>query len=350
MSASLLPNGEQVFLSNMGVPLALGKVYYYVPATSTPKNTWQDADETILNTNPVILDSAGRCIVYGTGQYRQVVYDALGNLIWDQLTQDLISAIQSSVALFCGTSTGIANAQVVSPTPAVTSISTGQQFSFFAGFSNTGPMTIEISALTYPLHFGGTALVSGNVVAGAATLIQFDGTDMELVNPYPLPIPGASRNLLQSNGTSWLSAAPELPLAGGVGNLLTSNGSAWLSSASALAYASAADTLTGTATNEAITPGGFAGNKSIATNGYYKLPGGLIIQWGRLGTNIGNTTALINFPLAFPNACFSVVCVKQEVATSDDGVYVYGPPTTLNFTVYAGGSGASDVYYIAIGN
>jgi tail fiber protein gp53 len=350
MSASLLPNGEQVFLSNAGVPLAAGKVFYYIPNTSTPKNTWQDAGELVLNTNPIILDSAGRCIAYGQGEYRQVVQDSFGNTIWDQLTQDLTSAIQSSVALFCGTSTGTANAQVVSPSPAVTSITTGQQFSFFAGLSNTGPMIIQISALVYALQFGGTDLPSGSVVAGAATLIEFDGTDMELINPYPLPIPGASGNLLQSNGTQWTSAAPLLPAPGGVGNVLTSNGSAWLSSAAALAYASAADTLLGTATNEAITPGGFAGNKSIGTNGYYKLPGGLIIQWGRLGTNIGNTTAIINFPLAFPNACFSVVCVKQENAGVNDGVYVYTPPTTLNFTVYAGGSGASDVYYIAIGN
>lgn len=86
MVATLLPNGEQVFLDNNGVPLALGKVYFYIPNTSTPKNTWQDPTMGILNTNPVELDAAGRAIIYGSGSYRQVVDDALGNEIWDQLT------------------------------------------------------------------------------------------------------------------------------------------------------------------------------------------------------------------------------------------------------------------------
>lgn len=86
MTASLLPNGKQQFFNGNGKPLALGSVYFYVPNTSTLKHTWQDPGATILNTNPVILDASGEAVIYGNGNYRQVVYDALGNLIWDQLT------------------------------------------------------------------------------------------------------------------------------------------------------------------------------------------------------------------------------------------------------------------------
>ena len=84
--AALLPNAKQTFLDNNGKPLSNGKVYFYVPNTSTLKTTWQDADQSVANTNPVILDAAGRAIIYGDGEYRQVVRDRNNNLIWDQVT------------------------------------------------------------------------------------------------------------------------------------------------------------------------------------------------------------------------------------------------------------------------
>jgi hypothetical protein len=88
MTGVLLPNGEQQFIDANGVPLAGGKVYFYVPDTLTPKTTWQDQAETIPNSNPITLDAAGRAVIWGTGSYRQIVKDSLGNLVWDQLTSD----------------------------------------------------------------------------------------------------------------------------------------------------------------------------------------------------------------------------------------------------------------------
>jgi len=85
-TASILPSAETQFSDANGAPYAGGKVYLYVPGTTTPKNSWQDPNTTTLNTNPVILDSAGRAIIWGSGQYREVLQDSLGNTIWDQLT------------------------------------------------------------------------------------------------------------------------------------------------------------------------------------------------------------------------------------------------------------------------
>ncbi len=84
--AQLMQNGEQTFLDANGDPLDGGKVFMYVPSSTTFKNTWQDEGETILNSNPIILDSAGRAIIYGDGKYRQYLTDQFNNLIWDQLT------------------------------------------------------------------------------------------------------------------------------------------------------------------------------------------------------------------------------------------------------------------------
>lgn len=82
-----LPNGKTQFLSSAGVPLAGGSVYHYVPGTSTLFTTYQDYQGTVTNTNPITLDSAGEAIIFVAGAVRQVVYDASGNLVWDQVSQ-----------------------------------------------------------------------------------------------------------------------------------------------------------------------------------------------------------------------------------------------------------------------
>lgn len=46
-------------------------------------------------------------------------------------------------------------------------------------------------------------------------------------------------------------------------------------------------------------------NQSLSENGYQKLPGGLIIQWGvTLNALSPNTGVTVNFPISFPNLNF----------------------------------------------
>src|ERR1700722_18873055 len=66
--------------------VAGGSVGFYIPNTLTPKQTWQNSGETVLNTNPVGLDSNGCAIVYGSGTYRVILKDSLGNTVFDALT------------------------------------------------------------------------------------------------------------------------------------------------------------------------------------------------------------------------------------------------------------------------
>lgn len=84
--ASWVPPGKQTFVDLNGVPLAHGFVHHYIPGGSTRKDTWQDYDETVLNTNPIQLDERGQCIIWGLGSYRQVLTDVDGNEIWDRNT------------------------------------------------------------------------------------------------------------------------------------------------------------------------------------------------------------------------------------------------------------------------
>lgn len=90
---TILPTAKTTFLGPNGEVLAGGSVAFSIPGTATPKNTYQDPNQTILNTNPVQLDANGQALIWGTGQYRQQVYDANNNLIWDQITEDTTAAL-----------------------------------------------------------------------------------------------------------------------------------------------------------------------------------------------------------------------------------------------------------------
>ena len=81
----LLQNGKQQFIDQNGLPLANGTVGFYAPGTLNPQATYQDQAGTIQNTNPITLDSRGQAIIWGTGTYRQIVKDASGVTIWDQV-------------------------------------------------------------------------------------------------------------------------------------------------------------------------------------------------------------------------------------------------------------------------
>lgn len=56
--------------------------------------------------------------------------------------------------------------------------------------------------------------------------------------------------------------------------------------------------------------------KSLAASGYYKLPGGLIIQWGSVVTTAANTGVTWTFPTAFPNACILVLAMTRNSSGS----------------------------------
>lgn len=82
-----VPNGMQQFTDGNGSPYAGGRVYFYVPGTTTPKTTYLDPGLTTPNVNPVELDANGRAIIWGpTGAlYRQVLTNKDGVTIWDQI-------------------------------------------------------------------------------------------------------------------------------------------------------------------------------------------------------------------------------------------------------------------------
>lgn len=92
----ILPNGKTQFIDQNGMPLVNGSVAFYAPGTSNPLPTYQDSGGATANTNPIQLDSRGQAIIWGNGTYRQVVYDANGVLVWDQIVSASVSVSQLS--------------------------------------------------------------------------------------------------------------------------------------------------------------------------------------------------------------------------------------------------------------
>ncbi|MFH1441318.1 MAG: hypothetical protein ABIH18_04705, partial [Candidatus Omnitrophota bacterium] len=84
----------------------------------------------------------------------------------------------------------------------------------------------------------------------------------------------------------------------------------------------------------------------FGTNGYSKLPGGLIIQWGQV--NVGEP-ATVTFPVVFPNTCYQVV-----ISAGINNFPGQRNPTVYNISntgfTYNIGCGEAPGRWIAVGN
>lgn len=111
----------------------------------------------------------------------------------------------------------------------------------------------------------------------------------------------------------------------------------------------------GTVTNGVYTSSFTGSNQSLGTNGYQKLPGGLIIQWGYVSVSPAwFGTATITYPVAFSSAVYSVQANPIGSLTGPgDKRAMWSIPTanTSQFQIMSGFEGYStvDYYWIAVG-
>ena len=87
-SLSILGGAGAQFFDDSGVPLAGGKINVYLAGTTTPTPTYTESSGTTPNSNPIVLNAAGRppqqiwlddAIVY-----KFVITDALDVLVTTQ--------------------------------------------------------------------------------------------------------------------------------------------------------------------------------------------------------------------------------------------------------------------------
>lgn len=83
----------------------------------------------------------------------------------------------------------------------------------------------------------------------------------------------------------------------------------------------------------------YGGAGSLAANGWWKMPGGLIIQWGAVAraSRVLSASTVVTFPLAFPNSCWVVI---PTLDYDDAGLLDMAPgadaPSLTQVTLLAG--------------
>jgi hypothetical protein len=79
----------------------------------------------------------------------------------------------------------------------------------------------------------------------------------------------------------------------------------------------------------------------LSVTGYYKLPGGLIVQWGTVpvaSVSFSGDLGAVTFIIPFPNYCLNVSITTNVAppAPNNNGrlISIYGNPTTTSFHAY----------------
>jgi hypothetical protein len=204
-------SGFAVPVSSISVnsSLAGGSVNMFVPNTTIPKATWKDPNQVTANTQPIVLDANGCAIIYGTGSYRQQVFDSLGNLIFDQLTTDTSS---QQAPFWAGIAGGTPNAiTLVDPGFNATD---GSVINFTALATNTGATTIN------PSSFGNITVLK-DTTGGPVGL-----TGGEIIQTNPISaIYRSIDNAFHLLNTAIASASgATAPLCGAIGLKVTNGG------------------------------------------------------------------------------------------------------------------------------
>lgn len=91
-----------------------------------------------------------------------------------------------------------------------------------------------------------------------------------------------------------------------------------------------------------------AGQRDTAQNGYQKLPGGLILQWGLKTVATGNNT--VTLPIAFPTSMIIATATQSSPYGSGltvNNIVTVSNFTTANFNIASNAPGG--VYWFAIG-
>ena len=174
--------GAQFFDSN-GVPLAGGLLYVYTAGTTTPATTWTTNSGAVANTNPIVLNAAGRTpyeIWLNNGAtYKFALYTSTNVLIG---TYDNIPAIDDPTAFNNLITVTGTNTLVGSATPPYTAYVAGMTLSFIPVNTNTGAVTLDVDGLGAKNIYAGssTPLIGSELVAGRIVQIEYDGVRFQL--------------------------------------------------------------------------------------------------------------------------------------------------------------------------
>jgi hypothetical protein len=180
---ALTPTPRIQFSDQNGTPLAGGCVFTYNAGTTTPAATYVDINGIVQNTNPIILDAAGRATIYLANQEYKISVFSSGGVNCasgaQQWVQDNVSAFQvvtgTQSITFAGVTsdpTGVAGlVDYRSDIPCFRSFTT--VWDCFVRLADT--QTLTNKTLTAPLITGGTLTttsLNGVTISGVPTTGQ----------------------------------------------------------------------------------------------------------------------------------------------------------------------------------
>ena len=215
------------------------------------------------------------------------------------------------------TATGTANAQAITTTFGLTAVPVGSIFRFLPVAVNTGPATLTIDGLSgINIFAGGAALIGNELQLTVPATVQYDGTNLDLLNPYSvseLTIFTANGNFTPKTSGQYIITAMGGGGGGGAGQRLgatTGNAGAGFGGSGGVLSYSIVSLVAGTPYAVVIgsagaagvagnppTPGGTGGNTTfngvtVATGGAGGQINGLIltntIPGGDVGSGGGN--------------------------------------------------------------
>jgi hypothetical protein len=222
--------GDQ-FLDSNGVPLAGGMLYYYDAGTQTPQNTYLDSSGVTTNTNPVVLNSAGRLAapVYlgSNADYKETLTDANG-VTQPSWPADNIPRAQAAAATITGFERLYLPFVQVSAASSPVSVLTTLAGYGYEIDATSGAIEMDLPAATAISNGTGYFFKRMDGTSYAVT-IKPNGTDtIDGVNASII-VPGGDNGVyLVSDGAQWLTYSffsPEARLIGAVQNV-TANGTA----------------------------------------------------------------------------------------------------------------------------
>lgn len=177
------------YFDNSGNVLSGGLLYTYAPGTTTPKTTYTDENLSVPNANPIVLDSAGRCVIFLADgeEYKFVLQTSAGvtiKTVDEVKSPTALTAAEIGEALFPRTAREIA----ASVTPVNYSFPEGNLLRYG---TNTTPGTTDMASafataisLRMPIivpaglyrHNGQMAeIVEGGLIGEKVNTSQLDG-------------------------------------------------------------------------------------------------------------------------------------------------------------------------------
>jgi hypothetical protein len=166
MAVLYTPHFMQFFDDN-GEPLSGGLLYTYAAGTTTPKATFTTEAGNISNPNPIVLDAAGRAVIFIEGAYKFRLETSAGVLVRET---DNISSFETAAA-----ATGAINWASADTLPSAATVNIG------AATSN------------YVIITGTTTITAFDSIAqGAERLIRFNGSLQITHNATSMILPGGA--------------------------------------------------------------------------------------------------------------------------------------------------------------